>query len=137
MQQAEKGPACTYRIGDEVLFSPTPTLRIADQVVTPEIVPKARPQRMPKRAAPRDEADELLRSTCRVQDMQHECIARALETTQKTHEMINQLNNSFANERISLFKMRQIEARAEAPGGTDLVVGLARMLFDRFSKKKG
>jgi len=161
------GKNCVYTIGGEPL-NMGPTLQIApksitppkddDVAVNPEVVGSARGEenadrrrrRLPTSpVTPRDssDVDEVVRSSFRVTEMQHECIARTLETTQKTHELINELNNSFANERLSLFRLRGIERKGEvslreveresdAPGGLEAALGLVKMIYGHFKKDK-
>jgi len=161
------GKNCVYTIGGKPL-NMGPTLQIAPETrtpptdsnvaVTPEVVDSApgetngdRKRRMPTRpGTPRgstSDVDEVVRSSFRVTEMQHECIARTLETTQKTHELINELNNSFANERLSLFRIRGIERKGEvslrgveresdAPGGLEAALGLVKLIYGHFKKDR-
>ncbi len=145
------GSECIYTIDGEPLTLEGPPLRVApedpqagekmqDSEESPDIEEKPPEQprrRMPTRPAPRTPApDDVVASSFRVTEMQHECIARSLEVTRKTHDLIGDLNNSFANERLALFKISQHERKAQEPGGMDALLGLAKMVFGHLKTRK-
>ncbi|MGB1013582.1 MAG: hypothetical protein ACPG4T_05565 [Nannocystaceae bacterium] len=140
------GASCTYRIDGKPVALGSTSLRVApdeggDSPETRDEVPSVRDhvevRRLPPKPPPRPpEPDNFVKSSFRVTEMQHECIARTLEVTQKTHELISELNNSFANERLALFKVKQHEGSSREPSVTDVIAGVGRALFDYLGKRK-
>lgn len=147
------GTTCVYRIDGQPLALDDPPLRVAP--TEPQTAPEptqaeepptaeepqavqAKPvRRMPTRPVPRPpDPDDFVGSSFRVTEMQHECIARALEVTRKTHDLISDLNNSFANERLSLFRLKEHERKSEEPGGMEALLGLAKMMFGHLKNRK-
>lgn len=139
------GSTCTFRIDGKPVVVGNASLRVAPEEGAESSAEAAaaasqerlEARRLPPKPPPRPpEPDNVVKSSFRVAEMQHECIARTLEVTQKTHELISELNNSFANERLALFKVKQREDASREPSVTDVIAGVGRALFDYLGKRK-